>query len=184
MKRSGFSFQSKNFHFIASFLLMMFLVCFQSMFLAELNNSWLRVDLVTVFIVYVAIEHYLLSALIKIVSAAILMQTFSSAPSGFYLMYFLLALVLSGFISRRLVLYNRLSQFIAFAGIFLLKYVLLYFALLRQIQGQFLEDFISVSYPSLIVTILVAVPLFWLFSVFDEFFEFYSLKDRTADIDI
>lgn len=181
---NAYMFQNRQVHFVASFVLAVFIVCMQSIFFAKISSPWLRIDFVTIFVVYVAIEHYPASALVKIMAAALLMQTFSSVPSGFYVMYFLLALVLSGFLSRRLVLYNRLSQFLSFAGIFILKFVLLYFALARQIKGHFFSDFFVTIYPSLLSTILVAVPCFWLLSSFDEMFAFYTLKDRQKEIEI
>lgn len=181
---NSFSIQSRRFHFLATFLLMMFIVCFQSMVLAKSTSPWLHIDLVTIFVVYVSIEHYLLSALVKVMSAAMLMHSFSAAPMGFYVMYFLLALVFSGFLSRRLVLYNRLSQFLSFAGIFVLKFFLMYFALIRQTQDHSFGSYFVLAYPTLLVTIVLAVPLFRAFSTFDELFEFYSLRDRAPEIEV
>lgn len=175
---------SENSHFLVSLVLAIAVVCLQSQFIARLGSKWLHIDLVTIFVVYFAIEHYLFSSLIKILVVATLMQALSVAPSGFFVMYYLIALVFAGFLSRRLVLYNRLSQFLAFSGIFILKYVLIYFVFQsRETTGFFTDYFIEV-YPTACATILAAVPLFYVFSKIDERFSLVPLSNRKPEIEL
>lgn len=174
----------KNSHFIVSLILALAIVCFQAQFIARLASPWLHVDLITVFVVYFSIEHYLLSSLVKIAFVSVLVQMLSGAPSGFYFTYYLLALVFASFLSRKLVLYNRLSQFLAFSGIFILKFVLIYFIFQSRENLGFFSDYFIEVYPTALATILAAVPLFYMFSKIDERFSLVPLSHRRTEIEL
>lgn len=174
--------QPRHFHFIASLALLVVVVCFQSLVLARSSSPWLHIDLVTIFVVYVAIEHYLFGAVIKVLVAAMSLHTFSAVPGGFYVMYYMLALVLSVVFSRRLVLYNRLSQFLCFSGVFLLKFVFMYYTLTMTESNILFSDYFIAVFPTILTTSLVAVPLFWVLSRFDELFAFYPHREKVTEV--
>lgn len=175
---------SQNAHFVISLLTALFLVCFQEQVLARLRIPWLHIDLVSIYVVYFSIEHFLVSSVIKIVVIAILMQAFSAAPMGFYFMYFMFALVISGFLSRRLVLYNRLSQLMTFSGIFILKYCMLFFVFKTREDTGFLADYFVEIFPTICSTIVATVPLFYLFSKIDEKFALIPISHRKREIEL
>lgn len=176
------NFGPRQLHFIITFLLTTFVVYFQAYFIARLQNPWLHVDLVTIVIVYMAIEHFLFGAFFRLMAAGALMQLLSGAPDGFFVMYFLLALVVANMISRRLVLHNMASQFLSFAGIFVLKFVLLYFVFYKLGKQPSVWNFIELSLPSLLATTACSVPLFAAFAWFDGLFEFASTRERKQEM--
>ncbi len=165
---------------MASTVLIVFVVYFQAYVLAAFQTPWLHVDLISIVIVFTAIEHFLGSALLRILFAAVLMQTFSWVPSNFYLMYFLIALVFANLVSRLVVLYSVFVQFLTFAGIFLIKFVLLYlvFHFSNQVEDPWL--FFERAVPSFVVTTICAVPVFWFLTTFDSMFEVHRAQDRST----
>jgi hypothetical protein len=163
-------------------LLAVFVVYFQAYVLARTSSVWLQVDVASVFVVYVAIEHLLFGALVRIAVVASLMHMFSGAPDGFYLMYYLLALVIANLMAKFFALHKLSSQALIFFGIFLLKFVLIYNGLERSHGGLSLWKFVSVVGPSLIVTTVLAVPLFAVFSAVDNLFDASSRRDHRQEL--
>ena len=153
----------------------------QAMLFSRLSNPWLHLDLVSVVIVYFSVEHFLFGAFLRVLYAALFMQTLSLAPPGFYLMYFLIALVLSSLISRIFVLHNVLSQLFIFSLIFLLKFVLLYFVVQKSTPLLSPVAFFWSILPTLVGTTLVSVPVFSLLAFVDSRFEYVAFRDRHAD---
>jgi len=169
-------------HAALMLLLAAFVVYFQAYVLARASSVWLQIDVASVFVVYVAIVHLLLGALVRIAAVAALMHMFSGAPDGFYLMYYLLALVIANLMAKFFALHKLSSQVLIFFGIFLLKFVLIYNGLDRSYGGASLWKFISVIGPSLIVTTVLAVPLFALFSAIDHLFDASSRRDHRQEL--
>jgi hypothetical protein len=163
-------------------LLSMFIVYLQAYVLGRMQSSWFHVDLATVFVVYVSIEHLLLGALIRIFVVAALMHMFSGAPDGFYLMFFMLALVISNILARFFALHKLNSQFLIFAGIFCLKFVLVYGSLSRVQRVPDGWAFLSRVAPSLIMTTLLSVPLFALFATIDSLFDASARRDHRQEL--
>ncbi|MFZ9520383.1 MAG: hypothetical protein ACO3A4_07890 [Silvanigrellaceae bacterium] len=157
-------------------------VYFQSYFLARAGSPWLHVDLATIFVVYVAIEHLLLGALLRIFCVAAMMHMFSGAPDGFYLMYFLLAIVIANLLARVIALHKLSSQILVFFGIFLLKFVLVYASLNKNQRVPDLLLFVARIAPSLIVTTILSVPIFGLLSRIDGLFDASARRDRRHDL--
>jgi hypothetical protein len=169
-------------HATIMMLLACILVYFQSYVLARAGSPWLHIDLASVFVVYVAIEHLLLGALIRIFVVAALMHMFSGAPDGFYLMYFLLALVLANLLAKFFALHKLSSQALIFLGIIVLKYALIYASLDKTYGGTSVWNFAARVSPSLIVTTLLAVPLFAVFSSIDQLFDGTSRRDHRQEL--
>jgi len=149
---------------------------------ARSANPWFHVDLTSILVVYVAVEHFLIGAFVRILIAGLLMQTLSLAPTGFFPMYFLLALVSANVVSRYVVLHNLSSQFLTFAGVFALKFVLLWFVLFKLGQAPDVLVFAKACLPQFIVTTLLSVPAFSLLARLDSSFEFAATRDRRAEL--
>jgi hypothetical protein len=113
---------------------------------------------------------------------ASLMHMFSGAPDGFYLMFYLIALVISNTLARFFALHKLSSQFLIFAGIFCLKFILVYGSLSKAQRVSDLTSFLLRVSPSLIVTTLVSVPLFSLFSMIDGLFDASSRRDHRQEL--
>lgn len=177
-----FRFRAWQVHATVMILLAMFIVYFQAYILARSQSPWLHIDIATIFVVYVSIEHLLLGALLRILVVASLMHMFSGAPDGFYLMFFLMALVISNTLARFFALHKLSSQFLIFAGIFCLKFVLVYGSLSKAQRASDLVSFLLRVSPSLIVTTLVSVPLFSLFSMIDGLFDASSRRDHRQEL--
>lgn len=171
----------KQIHFILTFLIILCTVFLQSYVIARIDSPWLRPDLITILVIYFAIEHSLYSALFKIFVGAYFFETMSAAPQGFFFMYFLIALVVSNAVSRYIVLHKMQNQVLLFAAVFLLKYVLFYFVFSADGQSPLMFDFIEFLLPGLIISSIVAVPVFLLMSQFDEKFEVGSPKRNNND---
>lgn len=169
-------------HAVVMPLLAAFVVYFQAYVLARSSSVWLQIDVASVFVVYVAIEHLLLGALVRIAVVAALMQVYSGAPDGFYVMYYLLALVIANLTAKFFALHKLSSQVLIFFGIFLLKFVLIYNGLDHSSGALNVWKFVLVIGPSLIVTTVLAVPLFALFSAADHLFDASSRRDRRQEL--
>lgn len=169
-------------HAAVMLILAIVVVYFQAYVLSRIQSPWLKIDLVTIFVVYVAIEHLLLGALIRISCIAALMHMFSGAPDGFFLMYYLLALVISNLVAKIIALHKLSSQILVFAGIFVLKFVLIYMSLNKAHRAPELLTFALKIAPSLIVTTLVSVPLFGVLSQLDGLFDASSRRDHRQEL--
>lgn len=163
-------------------ILAIVVVYFQAYVLSRTVSPWLKVDLVTIFVVYVAIEHLLLGALVRIFFIAALMHMFSGAPDGFFLMYYLLALVISNLVAKVIALHKLSSQIIVFSGVFILKFVLIYGSLSKAHRAPELLTFVLKIAPSLIVTTLVSVPLFGILSRLDGLFDASARRDHRQEL--
>jgi hypothetical protein len=153
----------------------------QAMYFAGSANPWLHLDLVSILVVYFGVEHFLFGALIRTLVGALFMQSITAAPVGFYVMYFLLALVLSNAISRFFVLHNIFSQLGIFFVIFLMKFVLLYFVMQKQGGTMEFQQFFMMNFPELAGTTLVSVPLFSFLAYVDANFEYVAFRDRRKE---
>lgn len=175
-------FRSKTFHYILSLCILIFLVYLQSTLLAKIPSVWFHIDVVSIAIVYVSIEHYLPFAFTKVLFTALLMQANSAAPSGFYVMYFLLILVLANFLSRILIFRSVFGQFSIFLNLYILKYFLFYFSIFPRDIYFFVTLLLS-SWQGFLLTILLSLPLFKVFIFIDSFFEVFSAHDKKKLID-
>lgn len=174
----------RHFHFFGTLIVCVFALYFQMYVFSRFSNPWLNIDLVSIVVAYMAIEHFLLGSLLRVGFLATLMQMSTAAPDGFYIMYFLLVLVGANFISRHLVLHNLFSQFLSFAGLFALKFVLLYFVVHANTPDITLLNYLFLVSPGFLVTTLLSVPLFSALSEFDRLFEFASPRDRKQALDL
>jgi len=169
-------------HATLMIVLAMAIVYFQAYVLGRLGSPWLQVDLATVFVVYVSIEHLLLGALVRIFIVAALMHMFSGAPDGFYLMFYLLALVIANVLAKFFALHKLSSQFLIFSGIFCLKFVLVYGSLSKFQRVADFGSFFREVAPSVLVTTLCSVPLFAFFSAIDGLFDASSRRDHRQEL--
>ncbi|MCA2959228.1 MAG: hypothetical protein IOD12_03190 [Silvanigrellales bacterium] len=172
----------RQIHFLVTLALTFGVVYLQAYVFARSPNPWFHVDLTSILVVYVSVEHFLLGAFLRVLVAGLLMQSLSLAPSGFFPMYFIVALVSANVVSRYVVLHNLSSQFLTFAGIFLLKFVLLYVVLFKLGQNPDVWAFASASLPQFVVTTLLSVPAFSLLARLDSSFEFAATRDRRAEL--
>lgn len=157
-------------------------VYFQAYVLARARSPWLHVDLATIFVVYVSIEHLLFGAILRIFCVAALMHMFSGAPDGFYLMYYLLALVISNLFSRVIALHKLSSQILVFLTIFVLKFALIYGSLAKVQRAPEVMQFIWRILPGLVVTTLLSVPLFSLLARLDGLFDASARRDHRQEL--
>lgn len=161
----------RQIHYVVSILLILGAVYFQSYVLGMSQWSVFHVDLVTIIVVYIAVEHPMVDAIVRLLIAALAMSTLSAAPGGFFVMYYMQVLVLASFIARRVVLWGRVSQVALFGALLILKYLL--FAVFVVSQGGLLRigSFVLSALPSLVSTGLVALPVFRVLAALDVFFE-------------
>lgn len=169
-------------HFLVMLAVVAVVIHLQAYTSARNPNPWFHVDLASILVVYVSVEHFLVGAFVRVVFAGLLMQTLSSAPAGFFPMYYLVALVAANVVSRYVVLHNLGSQFITFAGIFALKFVFLYFVLFKAGHSPGVAEFALQSLPQFVVTTLLSVPAFSLLARLDSSFEFAATRDRRAEL--
>lgn len=175
--------RSKTSHFIITLFILVFLVYLQSCLLAKFPSFWLHIDIVSIAVIYVSIEHFLPLALVKILFTALLLQVSSAAPSGFYIMYFLMIIVFSNVLSKILLFSSFFGQFFIFLILFILKYFLFYFTISPRDLTSFFALF-SISWQGFLLTILLSLPLFRVFVFIDSFFEFIPSHDKKKAFDI
>lgn len=177
-----FRFRAWQVHAGTMILLAIVVVYLQSYVLGRLQTPWLHIDLASVLVVYIAVEHLLFGAIIRAFVLAALMHMFSGAPDGFYLMYYLLALVVANVFARFFALHKLSSQFLIFAGVFFLKFVLIYVSLGKAQRVTDVWSFVARVAPGFIVTTALSVPLFALFSQVDGFFDASSRRDHRQEL--
>lgn len=169
-------------HATVMFVLAIALVYFQSYVLARSGSVWLQIDLATIYVVYVSIEHLLLGALVRVLCIAALMHMFSGAPDGFYVMYYLLALVVSNLVARIIALHKLSSQILVFLVVFILKFVLVYVSLSKSMRVPVVSRFLLDIAPSLILTTLVSVPVFSFMARLDGLFDASARRDHRQEL--
>ncbi len=179
---SSVRFTPRHFHFFASLFLCGMCVYFQSFVFSRFENVWLNLDLITIMVFYTAIEHHLFGAFLRISFLAILVHSVSAMPDGFFFMYYLIVLVSASLISRMLVIHNLLSQFISFAALFALKFILLYFVMRSSVRTLSLLDWFLRVTPGFLSTTFVSLPAFAALTEFDKLFEFGAVRNRKQEI--
>jgi hypothetical protein len=165
------------------YLLMLFLIVFFSFFQAYVlgRASWsvFHIDFLTIFVVYMAVEHQLFDALVRTVVAALVLSTISAAPSSFFVMYYIQVLVIATLVSKRVALWGKFSQLALFVLLLSLKYFLFVLMVVAH-GGQFhFWSFVVAETPGVFSTTLLALPCFRLFSFLDMFFEVQRGRDES-----
>jgi hypothetical protein len=172
--------RSKSSHFLISLFVMTFFVYLQSCLFANVKSRWFHIDLITIAVIYLSIEHFMPFALFKIIYTGLLLQVHSAVPSGFYVMYFLLVFVFSNLLSKIFLFHSLFGQFFIFLIIFFFKYFLLYLSITPR-DFLSLMSLVSISWKGFIITAIITLPLLKLFSYVDSFFEFtYSNEKKKA----
>jgi hypothetical protein len=173
-------FSVRQVHYLFMLFLIVAFAFLQAYVLGKTSWSVFHIDFLTIFIVYMAVEHQLFDALVRTVAAALLLATMSAAPSGFYIMYYVQVLVIAALVSKRVALWGKLSQFALFMILLSLKYLLFVVMVLAH-GGQFLAwSFATSVLPSLFSTSILALPCFRLFSFLDMFFEVQRGRDESG----
>jgi fumarate reductase subunit D len=147
----------------------------QTCVFSRLHSPWLHVDIATVFLIYVSLEYFLLGACFHCLTGALLLQGASSCPENFFPMYFLLVLCFSAFLARRMVFHRLYSQVLVVVVLLLLKTVLLGLVFALRDNTPNFSWFLAQSLPQVIISSLVAIPLFHGLSRFDQWF---SIQER------
>jgi hypothetical protein len=171
---------ARQWHQFGMYLLIALTVVLQSVFVARFSSPWLHVDLVTIVLVYMAIEHEILDVVLRGLFAALLLRAFSSAPNAFFIMYYAQILAVATLVARRVVLLSALSQYALFVGLSALKYIL--FAILAVSLGSYFAfmPFFWSAIPSLIVTSLFAIPGFRFLATIDYRFQVQRGREESG----
>jgi hypothetical protein len=170
----------RHWHQLTMYVLVVLAIVIQSFFVAKFSTSWLHVDLITIVLVYMAIEHQLFYALLCAAFAALFLQTLSSAPNGFFFMYHAQILVVATLVARRVVLWSAVSQYALFIGLLILKYIL--FAIFVVSLGRvfLFMPFLWAVLPSVLVTSLMAIPGFRLLAALDYHFQIQRGREESS----
>ena len=162
-------FKSKLFYFLSLVFIIYFCNSIQGVFLAQMSSSWFHIDLVSIIIVYLCIEHHVLLAATLAVVAGNLMQATVTSPHVFFVLYFLFLFVLSNIISNFFVLSSLISKSIIFTVLYLSKYILFYFSLTNRYEIG-LSPLFSVYWKEFIATAVCSFFVFQLLYYFDSLF--------------
>ncbi|MES2615699.1 MAG: hypothetical protein V4591_09820 [Bdellovibrionota bacterium] len=127
-------FKSQLIYFI--FLTLMIYVCgnIQSTFFAQIGTPWLHIDLISIIIAYLCLEHHILFATVQGILAGAFMQMNSSSPHIFFILYFMLVVVLSNTLSKLFVVNSLISKIIIFSFLYFIKYILFYFSINNRLE--------------------------------------------------
>ena len=113
-------------------LIAIFIIYFQTYFILNLSSPFSAIDLITITIIFLAIEYDILPVLITSIVAGLLCDALAIFHSGFYLFYFVFALFMAKLINKFFVLKNLFSKFLSFLVIYLLKYIFVFTLLIHQ----------------------------------------------------
>jgi hypothetical protein len=161
----------RHVHYVVMIFLILALAFAQSYLLGRLPWSVFYFDLVTIFVVYMAVEHPFFDAFVRSIVAALVVSSLSAAPSGFYTMYYIQIILLSAFISKRVVLWSPLSQFALLGAMLSHKYVLFAILIVSQGGAFYFWEFLWSALPSVLSSSVLALLCFRLFAALDVFFE-------------
>ena len=165
----------RHVHFVVTWCLIFLAVALQTCVFSRLPSPWLHVDLATVFLIYVSLEYFLLGACFHCLTGALLLQGASSSPENFFPMYFLVVLAFSAFLARRMVFHRLYSQILVVVFLLLVKTALLGLVFAMRENPPHVQWFLSQSLPQVIVSSLLAIPLFHGLSRLDQWF---SIQER------
>lgn len=160
----------RQLHFFLCLCLLAFLVYAQAFWIGPLalGSRWFQIDIVTVAVFYMGAEHPMVGSIIKAAFTAALLQALSLAPSGFFLMYFLLIIVLINTVSRRLVLQSRITKVLLFILTLFIKPILLGLALLTLDKLPTLSQFGNFFWRGILTTLAASVPVAMALMAFDR----------------
>lgn len=169
--------RSKTAHLFLSIFILTVAIYTQSCFLAKSSFNFMHFDLVSIVVVYICIEYFLLISVVLILYAALLLQVSSAAPAGFFVMYFLIVLVFSNLLSRFFVMSSFLGQIFIFSILFSIKYFLFYFSIPNRGISALLNLVLN-SWQGYIITIFLALPIFKILFFIDSYFDFIPSLDK------
>jgi hypothetical protein len=147
------------------------LLFLQSYVFAELQISWLHLDLLAVFVFYVGLEHHPASAIFKIVFISLLAELYSAVPAGFLVTSHMLMMLLGNRLAIWLEMQRRQAQVVLFAFLLVIKEGL--FAAMLSAMGLHYDaaTYIPNRVPGMVATILIALPLMEFLAFLDGWFE-------------
>lgn len=122
-------FRSHLFYFIAILLVVYISNTIQTLFFAQMSSAWLHIDMVSIIIVYLSLEHHILFAASQGILAGALMQISSSAPHVFFILYFMILIVLVNLSKKFFVIKSIFSKILIFAIVYSVKYILFYLSI-------------------------------------------------------
>ena len=170
--------KSQVFYFFCVVFLIYVCNNIQSAFLAQMTFSWFHIDLVSIIIVYLCLEHHILFSASQALIAGFLVQVYSSSPHGFFLFYFMLIVFLSNIICSFFVLQSVFAKILILALLTSIKYILFY-ATLSNIQDINIGYMIQFYWKDFISTFLASFIIYPLLLHFDSYFLHYgSIKKR------
>jgi hypothetical protein len=177
-----------NFGFISPklkhLLLFAVIACFfssiQFLFLSKLETNFLKIDLMVIFMAYVAVEHFLPTAVVLIFLSASLLHSTSLAPIGFFYVYGLVILTISNLISKFVILGNTSTQFLSLSFLIFLKYFFGAVLFWSQGHNEFFTDFMSLQIPSFISTTVFSTLVITALSHIDNLFSVSLFSGRNS----
>jgi hypothetical protein len=168
-------------HFFSSCLLMILLAVIQAKFLASFLSSWLQVDLLTIYVVYIAFEYGVMASSLRAFVAALLLHALSPAPQGFFMMYYLLILVIALGISRIVVMHMLSIQSVMVFLFFVMKYALYTLTLYMSNQYFVVEEIFKNAVGSIMVSSFLAGIFFEYFGKMDSSLKFSELMNKRKE---
>jgi hypothetical protein len=145
--------QSKLFYFFVIQFIFLFVFYFQSFFLARSSSEWAKVDIFSIFLFYICVDKKTLFFLTTLIIGTLLMNITSSAPEFTVFFYVFLFFIIFRTLSKIIVFRKFFEIFMLFCIFISVKYIF-FFSLIQERSFSFF-DYISVIYPSAIITILL-----------------------------
>lgn len=161
--------KSQLFYFIALFILISTCMSIQSTFLTQIGYSWFHIDLVSIIIVYLCLEHHIIFAALQAIIAGCLLQVSSSSPHVFFILYFMLVVVFANLISGFFVINSLISKIFIFSSLYLIKYILFYFSLNNRYDIGF-STLIFAYWKEFFSTIIISFFFYQVLMKLDSFF--------------
>lgn len=121
--------KSKLSYFIILILFIYICTFVQSFFFAQMSSQWFHIDLVSIIIFFLSLEHHAIFAAVFAIFAGILLQINVLSPPVFFIIYFMFVVLFSNIITSFFVINSLFSKTIIFGFLYLIKYILFYFSL-------------------------------------------------------
>lgn len=153
-------------------LWMSIFIYLQSYILPILPRPFCFIDFATIALIYFSFENELLTSFFLAVLSGALLDSLSAIKPGFFITYFLISLLILQVLSKFLSFDNLLNKFIAFLGLFILKFLFFYFMIDTNIVSMF--NFISKFYIEFIISSFVFLIFVKALSLFNSYFQKYK----------
>jgi hypothetical protein len=143
----------------------------QTFFLNSFLISIGTIDLVSLIVFIVCFEKLEIFSVVFLLWASLLLQSASSAPNGFFMMYYVCSYVFICFLYRFFLFENAIEKAIVVFVLLIFKYIAIYSDVSKYYRDNLTLDFLRTCYLSVFFTMVILFALLGLYKKYEYFFK-------------